>query len=56
MVWVLSLSDMDLSTHALTADEHFIAFGVWLGLVPLWAALAHPVLYPVRYSLEALPK
>jgi hypothetical protein len=27
-----------------------------LGLVPLWAALAHPVLYPARYSLEALPK
>ena len=28
MVWVLSLSDMDLSTHALTAGKHYIAFGV----------------------------
>ncbi len=33
MVWVLSLSDMDLSTHALTAEEHVIAFGVCQGLV-----------------------
>ena len=33
MVWVLSLSDMDLSTHALTAKKHFIAFGVWQELV-----------------------
>ena len=33
MVWVLSLSDMDLSTHALTADHHFIAFGVCQELV-----------------------
>ena len=33
MVWVLSLSDMDLSTHALTAEKHVIAFGVYQGLV-----------------------
>ena len=33
MVWVLSLSDMDLSTHALTPDKHDIAFGVCQGLV-----------------------
>lgn len=33
MVWVLSLSDMDLSTHALTTIQHFIAFGVCQGLV-----------------------
>ena len=33
MLWVLSLSDMDLSTHALTAVKHFIAFGVHLDLV-----------------------
>ena len=33
MVWVLSLSDMDLSTHALTAEHHVIAFGVCQGLV-----------------------
>jgi len=28
MVRVLSLSDMTLATHALTAAKHFIAFGV----------------------------
>ena len=33
MVRVVSLSDMDLSTHALTAAPHFIAFGVCQGLV-----------------------
>ena len=33
MVWVLSLSDMDLSTHALTAVHHFLAFGVCQELV-----------------------
>ena len=33
MVWVVSLSDMDLSTHALTLGEHIIAFGVCQGLV-----------------------
>jgi hypothetical protein len=33
MVWVVSLSDMDLSTHALTAGKHIIAFGVCQGLV-----------------------
>ena len=33
MVWVLSLSDMDLSTHALTADDHLLAFGVCQELV-----------------------
>ena len=33
MVWVVSLSDMDLSTHALTPGEDDIAFGVCQGLV-----------------------
>ena len=33
MVWVLSLSDMDLSTHALTPGVYVIAFGVCQGLV-----------------------
>jgi hypothetical protein len=33
MVWVVSLSDTDLSTHALTAKKHFIAFGVCQELV-----------------------
>ncbi len=33
MVRVLSLSDMDLSTHALTPNNHFTAFGVWQELI-----------------------
>jgi hypothetical protein len=33
MVRVVSLSDMDLSTHALTAVKHYIAFGVCQELV-----------------------
>lgn len=33
MLWVLSLSDMDLSTHALTGSHHFIVFGVCQELV-----------------------
>jgi hypothetical protein len=33
MVWVLSLSDTDLSTHALTPVKHFTAFGVCLDLI-----------------------
>ena len=33
MVWVVSLSDMDLSTHALTPINQVIAFGVCQDLV-----------------------
>jgi hypothetical protein len=33
MVRVLSLSDADLSTRALTPEEHLIAFGVCLELI-----------------------
>jgi hypothetical protein len=33
MVWVLSLSDMDLSTHALTPEKYLPAFGVCLDLI-----------------------
>ena len=33
MVWVISLSDTDLSTHALTPVNHFTAFGVYLDLI-----------------------
>ena len=33
MVWVISLSAMDLSAHSLTAADNLIAFGVCLGLV-----------------------
>ena len=33
MLWVLSLSDSDLSTQALTAKNHLTAFGVHQDLV-----------------------
>jgi hypothetical protein len=33
MIWVLSLSDMDLSTHTLTPVKHVMAFGVCQNLV-----------------------
>ena len=33
MVWVLSLSATDLSTHSLTPEEHVVAFGVCQDLV-----------------------
>jgi hypothetical protein len=33
MVWVLSLSDTDLSTHALTLEKHYPAFGVCQDLI-----------------------
>jgi hypothetical protein len=33
MIWVLSLSDMDLSTHALTPVLIVMAFGVCQNLV-----------------------
>jgi hypothetical protein len=33
MVWVLSLSDLDLSTQALTVSKHYTAFGVCQELV-----------------------
>ena len=45
-VWALSLSAMDLSTHSLSAVIDTSVFGVYLGLVRLWAPLAHLVLYP----------
>ena len=33
MVWVISLSDTDLSTRALTPNIHVLAFGVCQGAV-----------------------
>ena len=56
MVWVVSLFTMDVSTHCVSPAYYFQVFGVWLGLVSLWDPLAHPVLYPLEYSREALPK
>jgi hypothetical protein len=45
MVWVLSLSDMDLSTHALTAAKHLYAFGVYQDLIGGEALASNQSLY-----------
>ena len=45
MVWVVSLSDMDLSTHALTLEYKVIAFGVCLELVGGEAPASNQSLY-----------
>jgi hypothetical protein len=56
LVWVVSLSTTDVSTRRVSPAQNFQVFGVWLGLVRLRTPLAHPVLYPLEYSREALPK
>ena len=33
MVWILFLSDTDVSTRALTAEKHLCAFGVYPDLI-----------------------
>ena len=45
MVRVLSLSDMDLSTHALTPKHHLAAFGVYQDLVGGEAPASYQSLY-----------
>ena len=42
MVWVVSLSDKDLSTHALTPRKHVIVFGVYQSSVGGEAPLPNP--------------
>lgn len=56
VVRVVSLSTTDVSTRRVSADQYFQVFGVWLGLVILQEPLAHPVLYPLEYKINALPK
>ena len=45
MVWVLSLSDMDLSTHALTPRVKVEAFGVYQDLIGGEALASYQSLY-----------
>ena len=56
MVWVVSLFTTDVSTRRVSLAQYFQVFGVWLDLVRLCTPLVHPVLYPLEYSREALPK
>ena len=45
MVWILFLSDTDVSTRALTAAEHLYAFGVYLDLIGGEALASNQSLY-----------
>ena len=45
MVWILFLSDTDVSTRALTALKHLYAFGVYLDLIGGEALASNQSLY-----------
>ena len=56
MVWVLSLSDMDLSTHALTPGVPVIVFGVCQVLIGVETLATYQWLYLYYILPEAAPK
>ena len=56
MVWVISLSDMDLSTHALTPRVKVEAFGVYQDLIGGEALASYQSLYLTVVIPEAAPK
>ena len=56
MVWVISLSDMDLSTHALTPRVKVEAFGVYQDLIGGEALASYQSLYLFNSNPKAAPK
>ncbi len=56
MVWVISLSDMDLSTHALTPRVKVEAFGVYQDLIGGEALASYQSLYLFNSAPKAAPK
>ena len=56
MVWVISLSDMDLSTHALTPRVKVEAFGVYQDLIGGEALASYQSLYLLNSAPKAAPK
>ena len=56
MIWILFLSDTDVSTRALTATKHLYAFGVYQDLIGGEALASYQSLYLRRSSPEAAPK
>lgn len=56
MVWILLLSDMDLSTHALTPKLFLYAFGVCLDLIGGEALASNQSLYLIQKIFKAAPK
>ena len=45
MIWILFLSDTDVSTRALSAEEHLHAFGVYQDLIGGEALASYQSLY-----------
>ena len=56
MVWILLLSDADLSTRALTPGDHAVAFGVCQDLIGGEALASYQSLYLHGTAPEAAPK
>ena len=56
MVWILLLSGMDLSTHALTPGLNLCPFGVYLDLIGGETLASNQSLYLTRETTEAAPK
>ena len=56
MVWIISLSDMDLSTHALTPLILIYAFGVYQDLIGGEALASYQSLYLTSVTRKAAPK
>ena len=51
MVWILFLSDTDVSTRALTAKEHLCAFGVYQDLIGGEALASNQSLYLCKTTM-----
>ena len=56
MVWILFLSDTDVSTRALTTMKHLHAFGVYQDLIGGEALASNQSLYLTPVTPEAAPK
>ena len=56
MIWILFLSDTDVSTRALTAEKHLHAFGVYLDLIGGEALASNQSLYLASETPRAAPK
>ena len=56
MVWILFLSDTDVSTRALTTMKHLHAFGVYQDLIGGEALASNQSLYLTSVTRKAAPK
>ena len=56
MVWILLLSDTDVSTRALTAWDHLGAFGVCQDLIGGETLASNQSLYLLQTAADAAPK